>query len=162
LFRVARSFERARPGSVLLATQSREAAENLLAALKAAFGPTDAKSPPVPRDAAGMAAELWRTMPSSSQRQVSNLFRVLRDPPPLAALVQRLSVRASRVALVAAGGLDVAAAAMATDVLACDMTSQRAHKSLEQALSDDPVLRGLVLFALSDAYLTLREPDTRG
>jgi Tfp pilus assembly protein PilF len=158
LFRVARAFERARPGSVLLATQSRESAETLLAALKAAFGPTDGKSPPVARDAAAMAAELWRTMPSASQRQVGNLFRVLREPPPLAALMQRLSLRAARVALVAGGGLDVARAAMALDPLPADQGNTRAFTRLDTALAEDPVLSGLVVFALSDAYLALREP----
>ena len=158
LFRLARAFERARPGSVLLATQSRESAETLLAALKAAFGPTDGKSPPVPRDAAAMAAELWRTMPSAAQRQVGNLFRVLREPPPLTALVQRLAVRAARVALVAGGGLDVARAAMALDAVPCDSATQRTFTRLDVALAEDPVLSGLVLYALSDAYLALREP----
>jgi hypothetical protein len=105
-----------------------------------------------------MAAELWRTMPSASQRQVSNLFRVLRDPPPLAALVQHLALRAARVGLVASGGLDVAHAALALDALPSDARQARTFTRLEPALAEDPRLSGLVLFALSDAYLALREP----
>jgi hypothetical protein len=160
-YRMARVFERARPGSVLLSTLSRESTDTLLAALKAAFGPTDGKSPPVPRDAAAMAAELWRTMPSSSQRQVSNLFRVLRDTPPREVLVRQLNVRAARVALVASTGLDVAAAALWTDPLPSEGAPPRVPENIEVALAEDGVFRGIVTYALTESYLELRETLAR-
>ena len=72
--------------------------------------------------------------------------------------MQRLSLRAARVALVAGGGLDVARAALALDPLPSEASQARAPTRLDIALAEDPLLSGLVLFALSDAYLALREP----
>ena len=155
-YRFARMFECARPGSSLLATLTPDSTQNLMSAVRAAFGPADAKGPSVPREAAALAAELWRTMPSSTQRQVSNLFRVLNTLPPLSELTQHLSLRAARVGLVLGTALDVALANFGKDWDADNRPIQPTAQDLDQALRERPAVRGLVAFALSENHLSLR------
>ncbi|MFT3922361.1 MAG: hypothetical protein QM778_07500 [Myxococcales bacterium] len=155
-YRFARMFECARPGSSLIATLAPESAQNLMSAVRAAFGPADSKGPPVAREAAALAAELWRTMPSSTQRQVSNLFRVLASLPALPELIQHLSLRAARVGLVLGNSLDVALAQFGKDWDADSRPIQPTAQDLDQALRERPAVRGLVAFALSENHLSLR------
>jgi hypothetical protein len=154
-FRVARMFEFARPGSLLLATLPGERASSVLSAIIAAFGPTDPNSPPVAREAASLAAELWRTMPSATQRQVSNLFRGLSLLPSYDQLSRALQLRAARVGLVACGALDVA-----ISNLHCDSAGEpiaRSEQGFDAALTHGSVLGPLLSFAFSDHYLHMRE-----
>jgi len=156
-FRVGRLLEYARPGSLLLATLPVPTAETLLAAVRAAFGPTDSKSAPVAREAASMAAELWRTMPSATQRQVSNLFRVVATPPSYAQLMASIERRAVRVGLVAAGAVDVALGQLKIDQLPPQAGVPRDEAGFDVACRQDPSLQTLLQFALSESYLALRD-----
>ncbi len=156
-FRVGRLLEYARPGSLLLATLPGPAAETLLAAVRAAFGPTDSASAPVAREAASMAAELWRTMPSGSQRQVSNLFRVVSTPPSYAELMASIERRAVRVGLVAAGAVDAALSQLKLDQRTSEPSVPTDEAGFDLACSQDASLQALLQFALSDSYLALRD-----
>jgi hypothetical protein len=155
-YRLARMFECARPGSSLLATLTPESAQNLLLAVRAAFGPADSKSPPVAREAAALAAELWRTMPSATQRQVTNLFRVLPALPSLPQLVEHLSLRAARVGLVLGQSLEVALSQFGKDWDADSRPIPGTTQELDLALRERPAVRGLVAFALSETHLNFR------
>ncbi len=155
-YRFARLFECARPGGSLLATLTPDSARTLLAAVKAAFGPTDSKGPPVARDAASLAAELWRTMPATSQRQVSNLFRVAQSQPSYTELAEHLSLRSARVGLVLTHALDVALNQFGQDWDADARPIGTTAQDLDRALRERPAVQGLVAFALSESYLSLR------
>ena len=155
-FRLARLLEHARPGSALLATLPAEAAEVLLAAVKAAFGPTAGNDAPVPREAASMAAELWRTMPSGTQRQVSNLFRVIPETPSYAHMLACVEQRSVRVGLIAAGAVDIALSELKVDRMPAQPSIARDEVEFDRACSQDPALQALLRFALSDSYLALR------
>jgi tetratricopeptide (TPR) repeat protein len=154
-FRLARSFEHARPSSALLSALSQAASDTLIEAVRAAFGPTDGKNPPVPREAAALAAELWRTMPSGTQRQVANLYRVAPRNIAPRALSQALQIRAARIGLVACGSVDVALEALHLDI-SYDAVP-RNEAAFDAMCRDDALLASLLRFALSDAYLILRE-----
>ncbi len=160
-FRIARLLEHARPGSLLLATLPPDAAEVLLAAIKAAFGPTTdhAGHPPVAREAAAMAAELWRTMPSGTQRQVSNLFRVISELPSYTQLLGSIEQRAVRVGLLAAGAVDVALAQLKIDCLPAQQSVPSDEAGFDRACVQDVALQSLLQFALSDSYLALRSEN---
>jgi hypothetical protein len=153
-YRFARLFEGARPGSALLASLAPDFTQVLLLSLRAAFGPADSKSPPVAREAAALAAELWRTMPSAAQRQVGNLFRAQPNLPPYEVLLEQLCARAARVGLVLTQDIGVALEAFGMDG---DPTPvARTAEDVERALAQRLAARELWRFALSDAYLSLR------
>ncbi len=155
-YRFARLFECARPGSSLLATLTADSARTMLLAVKAAFGPTDVKGPSVAREAAALAAELWRTMPSASQQQVINLFRVIEREPSYTELAEQLSLRAARVGLVLTHALDVTLAQFGQDWDADTQPLGSTAQDLDRALRERPAVQGLVAFALSESYLSLR------
>ncbi len=155
-FRLARLLEHARPGSALLSTLTTEAAEVLLAAVKAAFGPTAGNDAPVPREAASMAAELWRTMPSGTQRQVANLFRAIPATLSHTQLLTCMEQRSARVGLVAAGAVDVALSQLKIDLTPGQPALVRDGLSFDRACAEDLTVQSLLRFALSDTYLTLR------
>ncbi len=155
-YRLARMFECARPGSSLLATLTPDSAENLLLAVRAAFGPADSKGPPVAREAAALAAELWRTMPSATQRQVTNLFRVLPVLPSLPELLDHLSLRAARVGLVVGQSLHIALAQFGKDWDADSRPIVPTAQDLDLALRERAAVRGLLAFAFSETHLNFR------
>jgi hypothetical protein len=155
-YRFARMFECARPGGSLIATLTQDSAQNLLHAVRAAFGPTDSKGPPVAREAAALAAELWRTMPAATQRQVSNLFRVLPRLPSLPELAEHLSLRAARVGLVIGHSVGMALAHFGKDWDADSRPIPGTAHDLDSALRERAAVRGLMAFALSETHLSFR------
>jgi hypothetical protein len=159
-FRLGMSFEEARPSSVLLATLTRDAMTTLLAAVEAAFGAANSQTS-IPREAAGLASELWRTLPSATQKQIGNLLRSL--PPgqlTYRPLRDQLKLRAARVGLIAAGALDVALDNLELDAEAALPRVPIAEASFEDALREQPLLANFVGFALSDVYLALRSRES--
>ena len=159
-FRLGAAFELARPASVLLTTLGRDAMGTLLLALRAAFGATDSSSSTVHRDAAAMAAELWRTLPSGAQKQISTALRGVTHELAYDTLVEHLRLRAARVGLVTAGALDVALDTLELDMQPPGPRVPATEAGLTAALLERPLLGGLLSFALSDAYLALRSRES--
>lgn len=155
-FRFGAAFELCQPDTVLLATLPPEVARTLLAAIRAAFGPTDATSP-VPREAAAQAAELWRTMPSALQREVSSLFRVAQQPLDYETMQKRVTARAARVGLISSGRLDVTLACLGTDLAPGDTPVATEAATFDEQAAAPGLLSDTLHFALSEPYLMLRE-----
>jgi hypothetical protein len=159
-FRIGCAFERARPSSVLLSTLNPEAMATLLRAVNAAFGAADDRSASIDRDAAAMAAELWRTLPNGTQKQISNILRAAPLAPSHETLIEQLRVRALRVGLITAGALDVALDNLELDAEPTGARAPATEAALTSALAQRPLLARLLAFALSDAYLALRSRES--
>jgi len=162
-FRLARAFECARPEHALLATLTREDGEALLRALPAAFGPAAAQGgPKISREGAALVAELWRTMPSAAQRNLTRMLSELERPLSFAEMVTELRLRSARVALFATRELDVALAQLGRDIDAGSGSAPlepRSEGDFNRALRDDVLVRELLGYALGDAYLgSLQDP----
>lgn len=152
-FRLSRAFEYARPENLLLVTLSGAQAETLFAAVRAAFAPADAQREQVSREAAALAAELWRTMPSAAQRNVARLLAQLPGPLDHAMLARDAQLRGARVALFMTRELDVALHQLGLDG---DPDSARIGVSegeLDRAMRAEPLVRDLFAYAFDDAYL---------
>jgi hypothetical protein len=159
-FRLGVCFEEARPSSVLLATLTRDAMTTLLAAVEAAFGAADAQTS-IPREAASLASELWRTLPAATQKQIGNLLRSL--PPGQLVyrpLSEQLRLRATRVGLIASGALDVALDNLELDADGPLPRVPISEAGFESALREHSLLAQLINFALSDPYLALRSRES--
>jgi hypothetical protein len=159
-FRIGTAFERARPSSVLLSTLNADAMATLLRAVNAAFGAADDRSASIDRDAAAMAAELWRTLPNGTQKQISTILRALTPTPSYETLIEQLRVRALRVGLITAGALDVALDNLELDAEPAAGRAPATEAALTNALAERPLLSRLLSFALSDAYLALRSRES--
>jgi hypothetical protein len=180
-FRLGLAFEEARPSSVLLATLPRDGMTNLLAAVEAAFGAAGAQTS-IAREAASLASELWRTLPSATQKQIGNILRApniasaasglgnnnasvasgLARATPLnyTALREQLRLRAARVGLITAGALDVALDTLELDADGALPRVPITESAFELALREHPLLAELIGFALSDIYLALRSRES--
>jgi hypothetical protein len=158
-FRIGCAFERARPSSVLLSTLSPDAMTTLLRAVEAALGAAG-ESAAIDREAAAMAAELWRTLPNGTQKQISNILRSLSRALSYEQLIEQLRVRALRVGLVTAGALDVALDNLELDSDPSGARAPATESALNMALLSRPLLARLISFALSDAYLALRSRES--
>ncbi len=159
-FRLGLAFEEARPSSVLLATLPREGMVNLLAAVEAAFGAAGAQTS-IAREAASLASELWRTLPSATQKQIGNILRAPGSLPlSYAPLREQLRLRAARVGLITAGALNVALDALELDADGALPRVPITESAFELALREHPLLANLVAFALSDTYLALRSRES--
>ncbi|MDB4985266.1 MAG: domain protein putative component of TonB system [Myxococcaceae bacterium] len=150
-FRLARAFEAARPENVLLTTLPTPLASTLLSAVSAAFA--DSTPAHVSREAAALAADLWRTMPSKAQRTLAALLKALPAPLQLADCVAAVQLRTARVALFATRELDVALAQLGLDGDAAEARIERTEGGLNRALLEKPLVQALVSYAFSDAYL---------
>jgi hypothetical protein len=152
-FRFARAFEYARPDNVLLVTQSQSHLEALMSAVAAAFAPADSTPEKVSREAATLAAELWRTMPSKAQRALAGQLKALSTPLSYEPLLAAVRLRGVRVALFATRELDVALAQLGRDGDPEGSAIERSEGGFNRALADQPLTRALVAYAFSDAYL---------
>ncbi|MDB4974318.1 MAG: domain protein putative component of TonB system [Myxococcaceae bacterium] len=150
-FRMARAIEAARPESVLLVTLSPTFANNLLSAVSAAFA--DSTPAHVSREAAALAADLWRTMPSKAQRTLASLLKGLPTPLSYGDLLGAVQLRSARVALFTTRELDVALAQLGLDGDPIDARIERNESGLNRALLDKPLVKALLSFAFSEAYL---------
>lgn len=152
-FRFARAFEYARPENVLLVTQSQSHLEALLSAVAAAFAPADHTPAKVSREAATLAAELWRTMPSKAQKALAGQLKALSTPLSYEPLFWAVRLRGLRVALFATRELDVALAQLGRDGDPEGSALERSEGAFNRALADQPLTRALMAYAFSDAYL---------
>ncbi|MEY4510669.1 MAG: hypothetical protein RLZZ450_2791 [Pseudomonadota bacterium] len=152
-FRFARAFEYARPENVLFVTQSAQHVEALLSAVAAAFAPADHSPAKVSREAATLAAELWRTMPSKAQRALASQLKLLPTPLAYEPLLASVRLRGLRVALFATRELDVALAQLGHDGDPEGSAIERSEGGFNRALADQPLTRALMAYAFSHAYL---------
>lgn len=152
-FRFARAFEYARPENVLLVTQSQSHLEALLSAVSAAFAPADRTPAKVSREAATLAAELWRTMPSKAQKALASQLAALSAPLAYEPLLAAVRLRGLRVALFATRELDVALAQLGRDGDPEGSAVERSEGAFNRALADQPLARALMAYAFNDAYL---------
>lgn len=105
-FVIGRGLVLSRPENVLVASLPPAEGENLLAAIRAAFGPADGTR--VSRDAAALASELWRMLSPARQRDVRELLANAWDTLDYAAVRASIVGGAARAGLLVAG--DVGAA----------------------------------------------------
>ncbi|AKF07629.1 hypothetical protein [Sandaracinus amylolyticus] len=148
-FLLGRAIELARPEHVLLATLSDDEGRTLYAALRAAFGPAEGAQ--VAREAAALASQLWRTIPTRNQRDVRELL--LDSESTLDWDAQRASVLggAARAGLVASG--DVRASIAALRALEAQQSGTRPPSALEDAVAESGALADLLRFAFGDAFI---------
>lgn len=152
-FRLSRAFEYARPENLLLVTLTSIQAETLFAAVRAAFAPANAQQDKVSREAAALAAELWRTMPSPAQRTVAKLLAQLPSPLDYQALCRDTHLRAARVALFMTRELDVALTQLGMDGDPEHARIGVSEGELDRAMREEPLVRDLMAYAFSDPYL---------
>jgi hypothetical protein len=159
-FRLARAFECARAENVLLAILPPAEAEALFVAVRAAFGPAEDQGAQVPREAAAVAADLWRTMPSNAQRKLTRMLSELDVPLSFESLHDDVKLLSARVALVATRELDVALAQLGLDIDGGSAPQERSEGGFNRSLAHHALTRELVTYALSDSYLlSLNDQD---
>lgn len=165
-YRLARAFEHARPENVLLATLPAGRVQTLLAAILAAFAPPQRQLPNVPRDAAALASDLWRTMPGAAQRAVTRQLKESSLDPARAfdqrTLEQAVRLRSARTALFVTRELDVALAQLGLDGDPYDAQVGQSEQELLAALRDNELARGLFRYAFSESYLNFVEELSNG
>jgi tetratricopeptide (TPR) repeat protein len=153
-FRFGQALALTRPAH--LATSALEPAQTrlLIDAVLAAFGPP-ATNQGASRDAATLAAEMWRVMPPVHQRAVRDALALLNEPFDAATLRAGTLDAAARAGLLAAGDLRVAALTLCAtdpDLAAHSLGSEAGYRA---ALNASTTLRMLIRYALSDDFLFL-------
>jgi hypothetical protein len=119
--------------------------------VRAAFTPAQAAQ--VPREAAALAAELWRTMPSKAQRALAARVAELQDTPDHATLLRDVQLRGARLGLFVTRELDLTLAQLGQDGDPAEYAVDRSEGALNRALEDNGFVRALFDYAFSDAYL---------
>jgi hypothetical protein len=150
-FRLARAFEYARNENVLVLNHDASSLGTLFRALSAAFAP--ASSAQVPRDAAALAAELWRTMPAKAQRVLTSRASEFGVAPDHASLMREVLLRGARVGLFVCRELDLVLSQLGLDGDPSDFAIERSEGALNRALREHWFARALFAYAFSDAYL---------
>ncbi|HEX5658919.1 MAG TPA: hypothetical protein VFX59_17110, partial [Polyangiales bacterium] len=150
-FRLARAYEYARNENVLVISHNARGLDTLVNAVRAAFTPAQAAQ--VPREAAALAAELWRTMPSKAQRSLASRVAELTETPNHATLLRDVQLRGARVGLFVTRELDLTLAQLGQDGDPAEYAVERSEGALNRALEDNEFVRALFDYAFGDAYL---------
>ncbi len=148
-FLLGRALELAQPAHVLVATFSEEEGRTFFAAVRAAFGP--AEEAQIDRDAAAVAAALWRTIPVRNQRDVRELLLDAEDIFDWDKMRSSAFASAARAGLVASGDLEGSIRALLSEHDQLDFTPSL--EALGDAIANSSELSALVRFAFSDAFL---------
>ena len=151
-FRLGRALELARPPHVLLATLPSSEGSALLDAVAAAFGPSDT-TPTVSRDAAALASELWRTMPSGVQRDVRDLLVANGGGFGFEPIRDAIHGAAARAGLLAAGQIQASIHALRMEEPELGLWDVSSEHGFSEACKRSPSLAELVRFTLSDTFL---------
>jgi len=155
-FRVARAVELTRPELVLLATLDEAAGATLLDGLRAAFGPPEAVES-VGRDAAALAAELWRTVPARDQNRMRALLEETADDRfTYPRLHTEVLAAAARAGLLVAGSVRASLLGLSQDEPALRAHALDDERDWVLSCARSSSLRALVRLSLSDAYLVAR------
>jgi tetratricopeptide (TPR) repeat protein len=150
-FRIGRALELARPENVLVAALSPADARAAIEATVAAFGPADGG--PVSREAAALAAELWRTVPAPVQRELREEIVGLRSPMTGEAVTAAAMAAGARAGLVAAGDLGAAIRALRIDDEEVAASEFADEGGFAAAARRSAGLAAIVRSALSDQFL---------
>ncbi|MET0282912.1 MAG: hypothetical protein ABW352_00520, partial [Polyangiales bacterium] len=151
-FRLARAYEYAHSDNVLVISHNARGLETLLLAVRAAFAPA-ADAQQVPREAAALAAELWRTMPSKAQRALSARVAQLGSTPDHDTLLREVHLRGARSALFVTRELDLCLSQLGQDGDLPEYAVEHSEGALNRALADNTFVRALFDYAFGDAYL---------
>lgn len=150
-FRIGRALELARPENVLVAALSPQDARTAVEATVAAFGPADGG--PVSREAAAFAAELWRTIPGPTQRELREAILDLPSPMTGETVTAAALGAGARAGLLASGDLGAALRALRQDDDAVAELDTSDEAGFAAAARRSPGLAALIRAALSDAFL---------
>ena len=143
-FALGRALELTQPDHILLATLEPERARTVIGGVLAAFGPADGNGS-VDREAAGFAADLWRTIPPRGQTQIRELLASTEHLEDYGPARRAALISGARAGLLACGDLGVALTRLA---------SQRgvtldSPGALAKLLTEDAVMASLTAFALT-------------
>ena len=141
-FQIGYGLEALAPDHILVATLSDERLNTLVEAVQAAFGPAD-DSHEVSRAAAGLAAELWRTMPTRAQNEMRAILDSTVRWSDLAGFRKEVSRARLRSGLIASGDL----AAAARGLLRRARREPIDDLSLSEAVAASDDLREVLSFA---------------
>ena len=149
-FVVTRGIALTRPENVLIASLAPAEGQTLVLAIRAAFGPTDGAR--VGREAASMASELWRLLPTARQRDVRETLSGSWDALDYDALRGSVLGGAARAGLLVAG--DVGAALRGLLSLEAPPLALRDLRGLAPVVSENSVVADLLRFAFDDALVS--------
>ncbi len=148
-FVVARGLTLARPENVLIASLGPTEGANLLAAIRAAFGPADGTR--VSREAAALASELWRLLSPARQREVRDLLAQAWDTLDYPSVRGSILGGAARAGLLVAGDVGAALRGLAL-VEQPRLEMSEGQPGLTLARTHGPAA-DLVRFAFGDALV---------
>jgi hypothetical protein len=151
-FRFGQALALTRPAHLVTSALEPSQTRILLEATIAAFDSPTA-STGVSREAASLAAEMWRVMPPVHQRAVRDALTALREPIEEATLRASTHAAGARAGLLAAGDLRVAAMSVCATDAALAAHSLSTEAGYRSALAASTTLTELVRYALSDAFL---------
>ncbi len=148
-FVVARGLTLARPENILIASLGADEGANLLAAIRAAFGPADGTR--VSREAAALASELWRMLSPARQRDVREVLANAWDTLDYPSVRASILGGAARAGLLVAGDVGAALRGLAL-VEEPRLTISEGQPCLTLARTHGPAA-DLVRFAFGDALV---------
>jgi len=151
-FRFGQALALTRPAHLVTSALEPFQTRLVLEATLAAFDAPEA-SPGVSREAATLAADMWRVMPPVHQRAVRDALVALREPLEEATLRAGTRAAAARAGLLAAGDLRIAALSLCATESALAAHSLSTELSYRSAIAASATLSTLVRDALSDAFL---------
>jgi tetratricopeptide (TPR) repeat protein len=151
-FRFGQALALTRPAHLTTSALEPPQTRLLLDAVLAAFGPPEA-SHGASREAATLAAEMWRVMPPVHQRAVRDALAALPEPLDEASLRAGTFHAAARAGLLAAGDLRIAALTLCSTDPALAAHSLGSEAGYRAALAASAALTSLIRYALSDAFL---------
>jgi hypothetical protein len=146
-FFLGRAFELASPEHILVSGSTREEGELLLTGIRAAFGPAEGER--VPREAAELASDLWRTMAPRAQREVQELLVENESTFEWDSLHASFYGGAARLGLVASADITASLRALAREEGAVLGTS----KALAEAIAASGPLSDVVRFVFGDLFI---------
>lgn len=152
MFRFGRALTLARPSHLLIATLDDAEGRTLATAVAAAFGPTG-NAAPKDAKATQLAAELWRIMPPRAQRELRDQLAAIGEPLDYDHARMTVFAQAARAGLLASGDAHAAALALRPTDPALQSADLSTESGWIAACQRSHVLRELVRFALSPAWL---------
>jgi hypothetical protein len=155
IFQFARCLALTRPENALLATLSPEEGQAVLQAISAAFGPRDDQSP-VNRQAAELAAELWRAMPMRAQNEVRALVKKSPGLEDYEAVRGAMMRAAARVGLLVAGDVASSLKTVANFDASLQNLDITEESGFSEASRRSVAFAEVISFALSTTYLESR------
>ncbi|NCQ61702.1 MAG: hypothetical protein GW913_13675, partial [Myxococcales bacterium] len=155
-FRLGVALEASRPSAVVLASSPADTGRMILEAAHAAFGPANGRGETA-RDAASLAADLWRTVPSRQQATLRRAVAALGEPPDYDLARRQMLARGARAGLLLTGSLHISLGSLTLvdDDLAGMSLSDRA--SYVELVTRSSAAQALLQMAFSDRWLVALE-----